>query len=766
MIKARNWKIPGFLLLVLMSGYWVHSFFIGIDCRDDATMDVRSPWNADAPAMVEIFVAPGGDDANAGNETHPFKTIERARDEARLIAPSMNGSIVIYLREGRYHVNQTLIFNETSSGRNGHRIIYRAYPGEIPVVDGGEIISGWIPHHDGIMKCHVGMTQFRQLYLQTRIGADFNTPDPSKILMENDSRPHAGAPEPLSVMTTSHDGSTWWERRAIRARELVEEGSFSINGDGHGFEKNTKFSSMESWKTPAGTALRDAPHYYRDIEFAYHLMWNLPRVHVDFVGEFHDEKFILMQQPAFSHARTKGGTKLGDGWPGVRDPAWMENTYELLDKPGEWYHDRWTGWLYYKPLSHEDMNNSSNTRAIIPRTESLLEIHGNASNPASNMVFEGITFKHASWLRPEVYGKGHVDLQANFLVESTDQGKTYERSPAAVTVHHGRNITFERCTFTKLGSAALDLFDGTRNATVRGCTFNDISGTGINIGGIDGSLTEVDPRVVKDITIASNYFTNIAVEFKGGHAVWAGYVQDVTIEHNTISGTAYTAISVGWGWSGIQTVCHDNLVQYNYITNYMMEMKDGGAIYTLSLQNRTRVQFNHIHDGCGSGLYPDEQTWNTTWTGNVVYRSGNSLQDHTMGEERTSTSIRENNISGNFFDMLPIIEPDRQQSHIPNNMWDIGSEPSSQILAVVSGAGITPLYQDILPSNLSIRQKDLPGLYWSEMSDLGSSTDPVVYWLVISILIAGAGIGVFLIFSKAQGNRSTANVHSEEGIHD
>jgi hypothetical protein len=40
----------------------------------------------------------------------------------------------------------------------------------------------------------------------------------------------------------------------------------------------------------------------------------------------------------------------------------------------------------------------------------------------------------------------------------------------------------------------------------------------------------------------------VATEFRGASTVFAGYVASTVIDHNTIQGTGYTAVSLGWGW--------------------------------------------------------------------------------------------------------------------------------------------------------------------------------------------------------------------------
>lgn len=703
--------------------------------------------------VATFYVSPDGDDAANGSIAAPFRTIPRAQQAVRALTPATTGDIHVVLRGGRYRLDAGLAFGPLDGTNGTHAVIYKAFANETPVIDGGVALdpAGWEPHAGGIWKHDVsglpaGTGDFRQLYIVTATGAHHNTPNPAS---DHSGIPYAGMPRPVSVMTPAHDGTTDWERRAIRASEVVPPDTFTLEGDGHGYlHKSGTWSDLREWRKPDDEPIGDHSPYttqvgMQDIEFAYHLAWNMPRIKVHHAGITDGQNRIVMQQPAFHLARVKGGTYIGASWASSGQPAWIENAYHLLDEAGEWYHDRHGRMLYYMPLPEEPRpNETTGIEFHVPVVEELLRIEGNATHPVRNLHFQGITFKHASWLRPNDPYQGHVDLQANVLLLQDAQGYKYERSPGAVVVTRAKGIGFERCTFTKLGGAGVDLHLGTRESTVRGCVFDDISGTGINIGGYD-MITDINsPNLAVNNSVVNSYFGNIAVEFKGGHAIWAGYVKDTVIEHNTILGTAYTAISVGWGWSPAQTACRNNSISHNHIMNYMMEMKDGGAIYTLSLQNGTRVIGNHIHDGCGSGLYPDEQTWNTTWTRNVVYRSGNSLQDHTLGVYPwNQTSIRENNISGNYFDMLPIIEPRRQDVHLPNNIWIIGNEPAAPVLAVVAGAGIQEAYLDIVPVGRLHRIKTREGLYWSDIVEGEIEKDPAWAWIAVAALAAVTGLG-------------------------
>lgn len=65
----------------------------------------------------------------------------------------------------------------------------------------------------------------------------------------------------------------------------------------------------------------------------------------------------------------------------------VENIFEELDAPGEWYYDKQEGWLYYYPLSDENINELV---FETPQLKNLIEIAGTSSHPVKNITIEGI----------------------------------------------------------------------------------------------------------------------------------------------------------------------------------------------------------------------------------------------------------------------------------------------------------------------------------------------------------------------------------------
>ncbi len=96
---------------------------------------------------VMFYVDPQGSDQALGTKDAPFATIQRSRDAIRELKRQQNGtlrqSITVWLRGGTHFLPQPLELTAEDSGTADFPIIYRAYPGEKPVISGGQRITDW-----------------------------------------------------------------------------------------------------------------------------------------------------------------------------------------------------------------------------------------------------------------------------------------------------------------------------------------------------------------------------------------------------------------------------------------------------------------------------------------------------------------------------------------------------------------------------------------------------------------------------------------------
>ena len=97
-------------------------------------------------------------------------------------------------------------------------------------------------------------------------------------------------------------------------------------------------------------------------------------------------------------------------------------------------------------------------------------------------------------------------------------------------------------------------------------------------------------------------------EHQGAVGIGAGYPRYVVIEHNEVSYTYYSGISIGFGWTKQQTAMTNNHVNWNEIHHIARLLCDSGPIYTLSNQGTgSEIQHNYIHDN-GTSKWADY--WN------------------------------------------------------------------------------------------------------------------------------------------------------------
>jgi len=110
------------------------------------------PGDARAANEAVFYVATNGNDAWSGRlpapkgADGPFATLERARDEIRALKAKLGllpGSITVLVRGGTYYLRRPLAFTAEDSGTSACPIVFRAYPGEKPVLSGGVPVTGW-----------------------------------------------------------------------------------------------------------------------------------------------------------------------------------------------------------------------------------------------------------------------------------------------------------------------------------------------------------------------------------------------------------------------------------------------------------------------------------------------------------------------------------------------------------------------------------------------------------------------------------------------
>lgn len=398
-------------------------------------------------------------------------------------------------------------------------------------------------------------------------------------------------------------------------------------------------------------------------EMVLHEMWCTSNLRIKSIRIQGDSAAIRFHNP-------EAKLQFEHPWPspmtpntGHPSPFYLTNAKELLDEPGEWYHDIRAHKLYYLPQQGETVK-----EAIVPVMETLVEFIGTAEHPVRNITFKGITFSHTTWMRPSE--KGHVPLQAGmYLTEAyklrpqIDRPNNHKldnqgwlgRADAAIELRYTEAINFDGCRFEHLGGSGLDYVIGCRRGMTTNCTFTDIAMNGYVCGSFspEGLETHLpyQPTDFREVctgqTIAQSEFYDVTNEDWGCVAVAAGYVNEITIEHNTIHDVSYTGISLGWGWNRDLVCMKDNKVHANLIYNYAQHMYDCAGIYTLGNQPGTVISENVVRDIARPGYVHDPNHWFYLYTdegsSNITLRDNWTPEEKFLKNANGPGNVWENN---------------------------------------------------------------------------------------------------------------------------
>ncbi len=549
-----------------------------------------------------FWVSPSGNDANPGTRQAPFFTIDRAR-RAVWALPSLafrNQDVYIYLEDGLYRLQRPIELTQMDSGRECHDVVYCAAPGAHPVISGAIQVTDWTVYDEerGIYRAYAGYHSSRQLYVNGR--------------------------------------------RAERAQTTPYPVGFLPSPTGGGIEFIPTDLNPIAWRDPSTWTNPE------NIEAVILTQWKMMSVPLCSVIPYDPlvapTGLLTMQEPAWNnsnvyYSRLTDAPGIWSFWQVTR----FENAYEFLTEPGQWYLDNKTGYIYYMPLSDEDLSTAD---VELPILEALVVGNGVPWQPIQNIRFEGLTFTGATWLGPSS-PNGYVADQSGFLlVGPGHQPNLIGHDPCVVPTPGNLSFTYAHCItfygniFEHLGAVGLYFGTGSQCNTIESNLFTDISSSAIILGGV----SEVDyhpnypQQITQDNLITNNFICSVARQYMDAAAVFVGFTRKTTVSHNTIVDVPWSGIAMGWGWGlldkgsfpglpgaytgewGIKTTLTPNYgcaILNNRICDFLNVLWDGGAIYTTGQQGPSLSTGLLIKGNVASGKRPDGG-------GNTFYTDGGS----------------------------------------------------------------------------------------------------------------------------------------------
>ena len=328
---------------------------------------------------------------------------------------------------------------------------------------------------------------------------------------------------------------------------------------------------------------------------------------------------VVMQRPSRAPLVGAFGTQLAD--------YYLDNVWEELSEPGEWYLDRTEGRLYYLPRKGEK---PSETKIIAPRLLQLLVLEGQPDRETwvEQIQFEGLVFAHTDWRHPSGDGatiSGVSRLDHLSRGNRAAAGQAACDVPGVVALEGAHHCVFRNCVFRNLGWYGLSIGDGSHGVRVEGCLFEDLGAGGIKVDGASARRGQLESRMTGTIFLTDNTIHAGGRVFHSACGVLSMNAHRVTIAHNHIYDLYYTGISCGWEWGYQQNAAHSNTIAWNHIHDIGQGvLSDMGGIYTLGVQPGTVIRNNWIHNVRsahygGWCIYPDEGSSHLLIEGNVCY---------------------------------------------------------------------------------------------------------------------------------------------------
>ena len=505
---------------------------------------------------VEFYLSPAGNDKNSGTKNAPFATLAGARDAARQVKKISTEPITVFLRGGVYFLDEPVVFGPEDSGTAEAPIIYQAYADEKPVICAARRIQGtWKPYRDGIFQCALPDTSLNRETL--RPGTCFNQ------LFVNGRQRNRAVNEQLSGTS---------ERRN-RAR-LPNETLFKVAGGGEPRDQAFKFRPGD---------IRKDWSNLEDIEVVVHQAWCEARLRI---AEIDEQNHIV----SFT----------GIVW---RPLTWsrgyhIENVFEGLDQPGEWYFNKKTRVLYYMPLPDEDLRSAE---MMVPMTQQWIRFQGDAANDkfVHHIRLIGLTFQYSAWeLVPEGYNYPQAEVPSR---AGDDQTAEWDAPiPSAIYAEGAHDLVLQDNVIAHTGAWGIELARACRDNQIVGNHLYDLGAGGVRIGQSEDRSTGVNH--VHSTTITDNTIQDGCRVYLGAPGIWLGQSSNNLIAHNEISGTFEWAISVGWDWDFAPNPSRDNIIEYNHCHDICGPMGTHGVIYTLGVSPGTVIRYNHIHHASGGAF--------------------------------------------------------------------------------------------------------------------------------------------------------------------
>ncbi|CAE8664940.1 unnamed protein product, partial [Polarella glacialis] len=420
-----------------------------------------------------IFVDPvSGHDHASGSKEEPVRSIQLALDRA-----PRGGTVV--LRQGTHFLTDTLRLSAEHSG-----VTITNHPGELPVVSGGKKLAvNWKPakgpRGDDIYVADIqgqvedvpglhlnGVRATRARYPNLDGGVEVSPgyggmissdANPSNAKWTPPQFDKFGPPKFFtdSAHTRNNTPDNWFQHYMVGIGGLCSVYDPPVS---YWCSENPSGGGAFAFRTPSGVTpkagvLPNSP--YKDASQAQFFVWR-PNRWANWMFEIADYD-ATTNNFTFGRGGNQGarGENTGGDW-------FVENVWEELDHPGEFFFDRKSGQLY---LFHNGTGAPpADVEVVAPQFQVLLNATGTQWNPVKNVTIRGIHFTASAYTYMMPHG---VPSGGDWALERF----------GAVFLQGTESVTISNCTFERLDGHGVMISGYNRNVTIADSDFGFIGGS-------------------------------------------------------------------------------------------------------------------------------------------------------------------------------------------------------------------------------------------------------------------------------------------------
>ncbi|MGJ8639859.1 MAG: putative glycoside hydrolase [Opitutaceae bacterium] len=568
----------------------------------------------------DIYVSIDGAIHPDGSEAKPYGSLHDAVEAARAMRKAAyDEPLVIYLREGRYQLDETLVLGlEDSAPAAAHEAAFEqygageiidpyltiaAYPGEHPVLSGSVPVTGWQRLESS--PADLPAEAFGNVWV-------------------------ADMPSELDRFYTLYDG----EGRLNRARNS----GFAYTQSGNKRTLHFPEGALKNWENLGDVEVQVRPGRAWAINM-------LPLASVDAEG-------------GVATTGASATYEMGP-LPGyLHDPdesvVWVENILEALDEPGEWVVNTKTRKIYLWPSS--PAKDGSPQGILAPATTELIRVEGAidydgmSDQPVRGIAFKGLTFSHADrWAWKSDEGRVGWGMQHDWDM--------FDRPTALLRFRGAEECQVTDCRFVASGGSGLRMDLHAQRNRVLDSEFTHLGEAGILLAGYGPGRKDVNHHN----DIINNHIHHFSEITWHSPGLWAWQSGHNRMAHNELSHSGYAAVLVttrvepnrslngeagrtirqheiatedkgrargGYeSWKKREQYNHarHNLVEYNDISHCVQLLSDGNGIYISGTGTGNIVRYNYVHHNLAehfpAPIRCDDDQHETLIYGNVLYKN-------------------------------------------------------------------------------------------------------------------------------------------------